>query len=201
MIQTASSSSTLESLAQLNNKIMDDSFPTVATVHRPPDPPSHGAAAGDNYAHLLEAYEELTWQVARLTAEVTTSSPQPQSLWAPLRLSHKPVPPALLLCRKWLGQTLMATTVPGPRSRKNDILPVMCLVFLRPQLHSKLVFWRRLQNKKKELNILHVHVFSNSSKMKYFLSIHLHNLWFCLVQGDTINCNLSRGGPLWDWLQ
>lgn len=201
MIQTASLSLTLESLAQLNNKIMNDSFPTVATVHHPPDPPSHGAAAGDNYAHLLKANEELTRQVARLTDEVTTSPPQPQSLWAPLRLSHKPVPPALLLCRKRLGQTLMVTTVPGPRSRKNDILPVMCLVFLRQQLHSKLVFWNRLQNKKKkELNILHVHVFSNSSKMKYFLSIHLHNMQFCLVQGDTINCKRD-GGPLWDWLQ
>ncbi|KAH7985563.1 hypothetical protein HPB49_026363 [Dermacentor silvarum] len=53
MILAESSSSTRDSLAQLADKIIDVAFPSVATVHRTPDPPSHGAAAGDNYARLL----------------------------------------------------------------------------------------------------------------------------------------------------
>ncbi|XP_075530163.1 uncharacterized protein LOC142563499 [Dermacentor variabilis] len=70
IILTASSFSMLKSRAELPDKIVDVGFPYEDAIHRPPDPLFHSKAAGDSYARLLEANEELTRRVARLTTEV-----------------------------------------------------------------------------------------------------------------------------------
>ncbi|XP_075533203.1 uncharacterized protein LOC142566245 [Dermacentor variabilis] len=103
MIPTASSFSTLESQAQLAAKIMDVGFHSVATDHCPPDSTSHGTAAGDIYARLLEAKDELTRKAARQTAEVAAiRTCRPRSSSRPRHPSYghseRRSPPPVTLC-------------------------------------------------------------------------------------------------------
>ncbi|KAH7972199.1 hypothetical protein HPB52_009129 [Rhipicephalus sanguineus] len=124
MILTASSSSALQSLAQLAERNMDVDFPSVATRRHSTDHSPKNAASGDTYARLLAATKELTRKVAQLTAEVATirtneppqMSPADVLLLKPqsLRAVCKKLSPALFVLRKRPRRTVSVTTVSGP---------------------------------------------------------------------------------------